>query len=244
MLFRSDGYTLILGHSGTFAVNPSLYSKLPFDTVRDFAPISLAASTPFILAVHPSLPVSTVKQLIALAKAKPGELHFPSSGTGNSTHLAGELFNAMAGVTLVHVPYKGTGPGLNDLIAGRLSLVFNAPGSVLPHIRSGRLRAIAVTSSSRSSVMPELPTVSESGLPGYEASTWHGVLAPAKTPRQIVVRFNAEIIKALATAEVKERFAALGMDPIGNTPEQFAVYIQAEIVRWGKVIKTSGAKPE
>ena len=202
------------------------------------------ASTSYIIAVHPSLPVKSVKDLIALAKARPGQLHFPSSGTGNATHLAGELFNAMAGVELVHVPYKGTAPGLNDLIAGRLDVVFNAPASLLQFVKAGRLRAIAVTSSSRSPLTPELPTVAESGLPGYEANSWHGFLAPARTPRRIVDRIHAETVRALSTSEVKERLVAQGMDSIGNSPEQFAAYIRTDIARWADVIKKSGAKPE
>lgn len=238
-----DGYTLIMT-SSTQAINATLYPKLPYDSVRDFSPVTLVASTPLVVVVHPSLPVANVTQLIAAARAKPGELYFPSAGTGNATHLAGELFNAMAGVTLVHVPYKGSGPGINDLIAGRLSVAFGTSLSVLPHVKSGRLRAIAVTTSRRSAVMPGLPTVAESGLPGYEASTWYGVLAPGRTPRRVVARLQAEIVKALDAPEVKERLGAQGLDPVGNTPEQFAAYVQSEIVKWAKVIRASGARAE
>lgn len=238
-----NGYLLVMG-SSALAVNVSLYRKLPFDTLKDFSPVVLAASTPFVLAVHPSLPVRSVKELIVFAKRRPGELSYPSSGVGNSTHLAGELFAAMAGVNLVHVPYKGTGPGLTDLIAGRLSLVFNAPASLLTHVNSGRLRALAVTSPARSTLLPELPTIAEAALPGYQANTWHGILAPANTPNVIVARLNAEVVRALGSAQVKQRFAAVGVEAQGGTPEAFAQYIQAEITRWNKVIKMAGVQPE
>jgi tripartite-type tricarboxylate transporter receptor subunit TctC len=238
-----DGYTLIMT-SSTQAINATLYPKLPYDSIKSFAPVCLVGSSPLIIAVPPASPIRSVVELIAAAKAKPGELTYPSAGTGNATHLGGELFAAMAGITLTHVPYKGSGPGLTDLIAGRLSVVFSTALSVMPFIKSGRLRAIAVTSSARSSLMPELPTVAESGLPGYEASTWYGVLAPAATPRAIVTRLNAEILKVLALSEVRERLSSQGIDPIGNSPEQFAAYVQSEIGKWAKVIKATRVKAE
>jgi len=238
-----DGYTLIMT-SSTQAINATLYPKLPYDSMRDFSPVCLVGSSPLIVAVPASSPIRNITELIAAAKANPGELTYPSAGTGNATHLGGELFSSMAGITLVHVPYKGSVPGINDLIAGRLSVVFSTSPSVLPFVKSGKLRAIAVTSSKRSSVMPELPTVAESGLPGFEAGTWYGVLAPAGTSRSVVMRLNAAIVKALALPEVTERFAAQAIDPIGSTPEQFSAYVKSEIVKWAKVIKTSGVKPE
>lgn len=238
-----DGYTLIMT-SSTQAINATLYPKLPYDSVRDFAPVSLVASSPLIIAVYPGLAVRNVQELIALAKAKPEQVLYPSAGTGNATHLAGELFNVMAGVKLGHVPYKGAGPGMNDLIAGRLQTVFATAPSVMPSIKAARLRAIAVTGSTRSAIIPELPTVAESGVPGYEASTWYGLLAPARTPRPVVARLNAEAKKALATPEVKERLIAQGVDPVGNSPEAFSAYVRSEVTKWAKVIKLSGAKPE
>lgn len=238
-----DGYTLIMT-SSTQAINATLYPKLPYDSIKSFSPICLVGSSPLIIAVPPSSPVVTVVDLIAAARAKPGELTYPSAGTGNATHLGGELFAAMAGVTLLHVPYKGSSPGINDLIAGRLSVVFSTALSVLPSVKAGRLRAIAVTSSARSAVMPELPTVAESGLPGYEATTWYGVIAPAGVPRPIAARLNTEIVQALASPEVRDRLIFQGIDPVGNTPEQFAAYIRSEIVKWAKVIKATGVKPE
>ncbi|MBI4189852.1 MAG: tripartite tricarboxylate transporter substrate binding protein [Betaproteobacteria bacterium] len=238
-----DGYTLVMT-SSTQAVNATLYPKLPYDSVKSFAPVSLVASTPFIVAVYPALPINTISDLISVAKEKPGQLMYPSAGTGNSTHLVGELFSAMAGVNLLHVPYKGSGPGIIDLIAGRMSVIFITMPGAIPHINSRRVRAIAVTSSKRSSIMPDLPTVSESGLPGYEASTWYGILAPAGTPRRIVMALNSEIVKVLGTPEVKKGLYVQGLDPIGNTPEQFAAYVQSEIDKWAKVIKASGVKLE
>ena len=235
----ADGYTLIMT-SSTQAINATLYPKLPYDSIKDFAPVSLIASSPLIVAVYPGLAVNNVQELIALAKAKPRQILYPSAGTWNATHLAGELFSAMAGVTLVHVPYKGAAPGMNDLIAGRLQMVFATAPSAMAYIKAGRLRAIAITSNARSAVMPELPTVAESGVPGYEASTWYGVLAPARTPRPIVMRLNSEAKKALAVPEVRERLVAAGVDPVGNSPDEFAAYVRTEIAKWAKVIKLSG----
>jgi tripartite-type tricarboxylate transporter receptor subunit TctC len=238
-----DGYTMIMT-SSTQAINATLYPKLPYDSIKDFSPISLIASTPLIIAVPPALPVRNIQELIAMAKAKPGAVLYPSAGTGNATHLGGELFAVMAGVQLTHVPYKGAGPGLNDLIAGRLQTVFATAPSVMGFVKSGRLRAIAVTSSKRSALMPELPTVAESGVPGYEASSWYGLIAPAKTPRPVILRLNAEAKRALAVPEINERLIAQGVDPVGNSPEEFAAYVRTEITKWAKVIKASGAKPD
>jgi tripartite-type tricarboxylate transporter receptor subunit TctC len=238
-----DGYTLIMT-SSTQAINATLYPKLPYDSIKSFAPVCLVGSSPLIIAVPTASSIRTVTDLIAAARAKPGELTYPSAGTGNATHLGGELFASMAGVTLTHVPYKGSGPGLTDLSAGRLAVAFSTALSVVPFVKGGRLRAVAVTSSQRSSFMPELPTVAESGLPGYEASTWYGVIAPAGTPRAIVARLNNEIVKVLALPEVKDRLVTQGIDPIGNTPEQFAAYIRSEIVKWAKIIKSTGVTAE
>jgi tripartite-type tricarboxylate transporter receptor subunit TctC len=239
----ADGYTLVMS-SSTLAINVTLYPKLPYDVLRDFAPVSLVATTPLILAVHPSQPVTTVAELIALAKAKPGELFFPSAGTGDAPHLAAELFNIAAGVKLVHVPYKGAAIGINDLVAGRLALMFGTSPTTLPHVRSGRLRAIAVTGRARSAVMPELPTVAESGLPGYEAGSWYGVLAPARTPPAVVVKLSTEIATALTSSDVREKLKAQGVDAVGNTPAQFAVYIRQEIAKWAKVMQAANVKVE
>jgi tripartite-type tricarboxylate transporter receptor subunit TctC len=238
-----DGYTLIMT-SSTQAINATLYPKLPYDSIKSFAPVCLVGSSPLIIAVPSSSSIRTVPDLIAAARVKPGELTYPSAGTGNATHLGGELFASMAGIKLTHVPYKGSGPGLTDLSAGRLSVVFSTALSVVPFVKSGRLRAIAVTSSKRSSFMPELPTVAESGLPGYEASTWYGVLAPAGTPRAVVTRLNQEIVRALTLPGVRDRLAPQGIDPVGNTPGQFAAYISTEIVKWAKIIKATGVTAE
>lgn len=238
-----DGYTLIMT-SSTQAINATLYPKLPYDSIKSFAPITIVGLSPLIIAVPQSSPIKSVTDLIAAARAKPAELTYPSAGTGNATHLGGELFASMAGVTLTHVPYKGSGPGLTDLSAGRLSVAFSTALSVVPFVNGGRLRAIAVTSAKRSSFMPDLPTVAESGLPGYEAGSWYGVVAPAGTPRPVVMRLHAEIVKVLALADVRDRLVSQGIDPVGNTPEQFAAYIQSEIVKWAKIIKSTGVTAE
>jgi tripartite-type tricarboxylate transporter receptor subunit TctC len=237
-----DGYTLIMT-SSTQAINATLYPKLPYDSIRDFAPVALIGSSPLVVAVPVSSSIKTVPQLIAAAKAKPGELSYPSAGTGNSTHLAGELFASMAGITLTHVPYKGSGPGITDLIAGRLSTVFSTAPSVLPHVKSGRLRALAVTSGTRSPNIPDLPTVAESGVPGYEATTWYGIMAAAGTPRPVVMRLHTVIAKAVALPEVNGILTAQGVDPVAITPDQFGAFLRSEITKWATVIKTSGAKP-
>lgn len=239
-----DGYTLVLGSSGNLAVNPALDSKLPYHPLKDFQPLTQTTSGPQILIVPNSLPVKTVQDLIALAKAKPGQLNFASGGTGTTTHLGPELLKLAAGINIVHVPYKGTGQALTDVISGQVQMMMSSALPAIPHIKAGRVRALAVTSAKRAAVAPDLPTLAESGLPGFETTSWHGMLVPAKTPKAISNRVYAELVKALTSPDVKEKFAGLGMDTIANTPEQFAAYIKSESDKWSKVIKTIGVKPE
>jgi tripartite-type tricarboxylate transporter receptor subunit TctC len=239
-----DGYTLLMGSAGPLAINASLFGKMPFDPIRDLAPVTLAASTPNVLVVHPSLKAATVNELIALAKARPGEINFASSGHGTPAHLAGELFNSMAGVKLVHVPYKGAAPALADLLGGQVQLMFSTMPPALPHVKDGKLRALAVTSAKRSPAAPELPTVDEVALPGFEANTWHGVVVPTGTPAAIVARLNREIVAILHLPEVVERLSSQGAEALGSTPEEFAAYIRSETVKWAKVVRDSGAKAE
>ena len=237
-----DGYTLFLATIGTMAINPSLYSKMPFDTLRDFAAISQLTSMPQLLVVHPSVPVKTVKELIAYAKSRPGQLTFASGGGGTAIHLAGELFKTVAGVEMVHVAYKGGGPAMTDLIGGQVSLMFDQILTSLPHVQSGRLRGLAVTTANRSPAAPQIPTIAEAALPGYAVTTWHGLLAPAGTPREIVNRLSSEAAKALQNPDIRDRFAAQGVDPVSSTPEQFAAMMKSELEKWRKVIAASGTK--
>jgi len=237
-----DGYTLEMGTVGTHAINASLYSKMPYDHVRDFVPVILVAGVPNVLEVNPALPVNSVQELIAYAKANPGKLNFASSGSGTSIHLSGELFKVMAGVQMTHVPYKGSAPALQDLIGGQVQLMFDNLPPSLPQIKAGKLRALAVTSAARAPALPDTPTVAEAGLPGFEASSWFGVLAPAGTPPEIVNKLNAEIAKWLASPGAKEKLANVGANIAGGTPEDFARHIQAETTKWAKVVKESGAK--
>ena len=239
-----DGYTLLMGTVGTHAINPSLYGKLPYDHVKDFTPVVLVAGVPNVLVVNPALPVQNVQELIAYAKANPAKLNFASSGSGTSIHLAGELFKVMTGVQMTHVPYKGSAPALQDLLGGQAQLMFdNLPSSLAP-IRAGKLRALAVTSATRAPALSDVPTVAEAGVPGFEASSWFGVLAPAGTPAAIVTRLNAEAVKWLATPDAKEKMLANGANAVGGSPEDFAAFIQAETVKWAKVVKESGARVE
>ena len=238
-----DGYTLILV-SGSHAINPGLYRKLPYDSVNDFAPITQIAASPGILVVNPSLPVKSVKDLIALARAKPGQINYASAGSGTPPHLAGELFKVMAKIDMVHVPYKGNAPAFTDVIGGQVSLIFPTMPSAMPFIKSGRLRPVAVTSARRSPAAPEIPTIAESGLPGYEAISWYGVLAPARTPPQIVARLHEVLVSAIRAPDMQEKLAAQGLELVGNTPQQFSAVIRSEIAKWAKVVKASNAKPE
>lgn len=237
-----DGYTLGMGSAATLCITPHLYSKIGYDTLRDFAPVSTVAAISFVLVVHPSLPVKSVREFITLAKSKPGELHFGSAGSGSVTHLAPELFKSMAGIRAVHVPYKGAGPALIDLMAGQLQFMLNSIPTSVPHIASGRLRALGVSSTKRSPLLPDLPTISEAALPGYEASTWFGLVAPAATPRDIVAKLNSVVVKSLADAATRQRLLAQGLEPIGNSPEEFSSLLRSELPKWGKIVKISGAK--
>ena len=238
-----DGHTLLLV-SIAHAMNPAVYPKLPYDSVRDFAPVSQIASSPYILIVHPALPVKNVRELVALAKAKPGQLTYGSTGTGGSSHLMGVMLGMMAGIDIVHVPYKGLAPALTDLIGAQINFGFGSYSTVGQHIKAGRLRGIAVTSAKRSPATPELPTIAESGYEGYEAIPWWGVLLPAATPEPLVARINTDLVRALQAPEVRERFAAQGLDAVGSTPVEFATYLNSEILRWAKVVKAAGIKPE
>ena len=239
-----DGYTLLMGTVGTHAINSSLYPKMPYDHVKDFAPVILVAGVPNVLVVHPSLPVNSVQELIAYAKANPGKLNFASSGSGTSIHLSGELFKVMTGVQMTHIPYKGSAPALTDLVGGQVQLMFDNLPSSLAFIKAGKLRALAVTSAQRSPALPDVPTVAESGVPGFEATSWFGLLAPAGTPRDIVAKINADTQKWLASPDAKDKLAAQGAAAAGGSPEDFAKHIQAETAKWARVVKESGAKVE
>ena len=239
-----DGYTLLMSSVSIMATNVSMYSKLPYDPLRDFAPITLAVATPYLATVQAALPANTLPEFIALARARPGQFNFGSSGTGGGAHLAVELFKAMAGIELAHVPYKGAALALNDLLGGHIQLTFSQPPVVLPHVRSGRAKALAITSAQRLAVLPEFPTFAESGLPGYEATSWQGVVAPAATPPAIIAKLHAEIARALRAPEIGARLAAEGSTPGGITPDEFALYIRREIVKWAKVVRDSGAKAD
>lgn len=239
-----DGHTWFLGNNGILATNQALYQKMPFDSLRDFATVALIGTQPSVLVTHPALPVKTVKDLIALARAKPGELNYASTGTGTAGHLAGELFKGLAKVNYQHIPYKGGGPAVVDLISGQVQFMFATAASVMQHMRSGRLRAIAVTSAQRSPSLPELPTVSEAAIAGFEALTWHGIVVPAATPAPVVAKINSELNAALATNELKERLAAQGVEARGGKPDEFASFLRSEIPKWTKVVRDSGAKPE
>ncbi len=232
-----DGYTLFLGGVASHGINPNLHAKLGYDPVKDYAPVSLIASAPLILVVHPSVRANTLKDLIQLAKAKPGTLNFASNGKGGSSHLAAELFMMMTATEMVHVPYKGLAPALTDLLGGQVQLMFSSTVAILPQVRAGKLRPLAMTSAKRSAAMPDIPTVAESGVTGYETASWYGVLAPAGTPRPIIDKLSREIVKMVKSADLRERLAADGAEPVGSTPEEFASHIKRELARWAKVIK-------
>ena len=234
-----DGYTLMLTAAAALVVFPHTFSKLPYDSVRDFAPISLVASSEYILAVHPSLPVKTVKDLVALARARPAQIVFASTGNFSLPHLAGELLQQQGGIQMLHVPYKGGGPAALAILGGEVSLMFGTGPTVVPHAKAGRLRLIATAGGKRSKNLPELPTVTET-LPGVEVSAWYGVLAPAGTPNEIISKLNAETVKAIADPKVMQQIANAGAEAVSSTPEEFSAYIKAELARWGKAIKTAG----
>lgn len=238
-----DGYTLLMGAVATHAINPSLYSKIPYDPVKDFTPVALVAQVPNILVVNPAVPAKTVRELIDLAHAKPDYLNFGSGSTGSTGHLAGELFKTVAGVRMVHIPYKGSAPATADLLAGQVQLMFDNLASALPNVKAGRLRALAVTTLARSPFVPELPTIAESGLPGFDLTTWFGLMVPAGTPPEIVAKLNAEVVHALNSKDMRERLEKMGAEPpVNNTPEHFAAFIRSEAAKYAKVVKDSGAK--
>lgn len=239
-----DGYTLLFGTSAGLTINPALNSKLPYDAVKDFAPVSLLVLNPQILVVHPTVPANSVKELVALAKARPGQLNYASVGLGSPNHMGMELLKALTGIDIVHVPYKGTGPAITDLLGGQVQLMFNSMPSVLPLVASGKLKALAVGSAQRSPAVPDIPTVAEAGVPGFENVTWYGMFAPAKTPHDIVVKLNKQVVQILAAPEMVQRLASQGAEPRSSTPEELTKFMRVESERWKKVIKTAGIKVE
>ena len=237
----ADGYTLFMGTVGTHAINQALYKKMPFDPVKDFAPLSRVATVPNLLVAHPSQPYKTVKELIAYAKANPGKVTYGSPGSGASPHVSGDLFKSMTGTDLLHVPYKGSAPAMTDLLGGQISIMFDNMPSAIQHVRSGKLRPIAVTTAKRSPELPDVPTIAEAGVPGYEAMSWFGMFAPAATPQPLLDKLNAALVKVLNQPDVKKKIAEQGGDVVAETPAQFAAFIKSETAKWGKVVKDSGA---
>ena len=239
-----DGYTLLQATVGTMSINPGLYQKLPYEPLRDFAPISLLTETPYLLIVNPNVPAKSVKELVALAKSQPGKMNFASGGVGTGNHFSGELFRMLAGIDVVHIPYKGSGVGMNDVLAGQVQMMFINLLPAMPFVANGRLRGLGVTSAKRSIAAPDIPTIAESGFAGYQSTSWHGIVAPAKTPAPILRQLHAELAKITQQPDVKKRMAGQGTDVIGSTPEEFRKVIQTESVKWANVIKTAGIKPE
>jgi tripartite-type tricarboxylate transporter receptor subunit TctC len=239
-----DGYTLLVTPSAALTINPHIYPKLRYDPIRDFAPITAASNSPFWLVVHPSIPPTSVKELVAYARAKPGQLNYSSSGNGSSTHLAGVLFAQMADVKIVHVPYKGSAPATVDLLGGQIQFRFSSVVPMLPHVKSGRLRSLAISSSKRYAPLPDVPTVAESGVPGFAVESFYAILAPAHTPRPIVTKLNSEIVRILKSEDMKARMAADGAEVVGSTPEELAKWIRDDLARWAKPVKYSGARAD
>ena len=240
-----DGYTLLMGTISMLAINPALYRKLPFDSVRDFAPVSVLVSLSNVIVLHPTVPANSMKELIALAKTRPGTLTYATSGAGSPGHLAGELLNTTAKISMIHVPYKGGAPAINDLLGGQVNIMIATTPTAVPHIKSGRVNALAVTTQKRSVALPQVPTIAEAtGFAGYEANNWYGVLGPAKLPAPIVARLNREFHAALKTPEVRDKLLVQGLEPAPTTPEEFAAYLKYEIAKWGKVARDAGAKVE
>ena len=236
-----DGYTLFMGTVGTHAINATLYKKLPYDHVKDFAPLSRVAMVPNLLVAHPSQPYKTVKELIAYAQANPNKVNYGSSGNGSSIHLSGALFESMAKVQMTHVPYKGSAPAVSDLLGGQIAIMFDNMPSALQHVKSGKLRPLGVTSAKRSPELPDVPTIAEAGVPGYEATSWFGMFAPAGTPADVTAKLHGVIVKALADADVKKKISEQGAEPHPESPAEFAAFIKSETAKWGKVVKDSGA---
>lgn len=238
---QPDGYTLLMGYVGNLAINPHLFRALPYDPVRDFAPITLAATAPNVLVVHPSIAVRNAKEVVALAKSRPGALNYASAGNGTVGHMVAELFKTVTGTTIVHVPYKGNGAAIADVLAGNVQLMFSAPGAVLHHVKSGKLRGLATTSPKRATGLEEVPTFAEAGIPGVEGLAWYGVLSSARTPARIVARLHGELARILQLPDVKQRFASNGYDAVSSTPKEFATLIRTDLAKWQRVVKASGA---
>jgi tripartite-type tricarboxylate transporter receptor subunit TctC len=239
----ADGYTLLMGAPG-LAINPSLYVRLPYDALRDLAPVSLVGAVPNLVVVHPSVPARTIRELVALARANPGRLNYASPGRGTSLHFAVELFRSRTGIDLVHVAYKGGAPALIDLVGGHVDLMFDVLPASLPYVKSGRLRALAITAAQRSPLLPQLPTVAEAGIEGFQAITWNGLLLPASTPRGVITRVHQALHQVVNASQMRERYAAIGTDPVTNSPEEFSAFLREETTKWARVAKAAGIKPE